>query len=196
MVNPSTSGTARSTQVAVNQVVNNPSAINQLTVYSINVIDKTYYASSSDSSSSSSYSQGSNIGLIVGLCVGLIGGALVIFGSIIGYRNHKKKQRGRRLINDGPHVENPSSNQLKGNNVNPSAPYNNNDMRMTRRVSVTSPDLTSLNKDRLHSLLTNSTVETRVPSAAMSVTTLGDLAPFNQQFPSQSTPTAHLIRFD
>ena len=179
------SGSARSTQSAVNTVSSDPSAIDGLEVSSINVNGKTYYSSASSSSDSSGdYIQVSKTGLIVGLVVGIVGAVLLIAGSIFGYKKLYERQRGRRLINDEHYLESPRVN------------YEMNTNNLTRRLSSSTPDLANLNNNRVHSPLFNASSEQRLPSAPMSMTTLDKLKPVNQPHPTTSMPTVQLIKFD
>ncbi len=187
---------------AVAAIQANPSAIGSLQASFISIGGKTFYVSSnagsgSDSSSSSS-GQSSNTGLIVGLVVGLVGGALLIAGSVFGYKKYQMKQRGRRLINDEPDIENSSPNQFGQNNEHSTGPLKlaNDDVNKARIQSVSSPHASNLDPNRLHSPLSNTTNGQRVPSAAISVTMLDSLTPHNQHVPSKPMPAVELIRFD
>jgi len=191
--NLSTLGTVRSAQVAVNNLVNNPS-LGPLTVSSVSVNSRTYNAASTGSTS---YSQSSNTGLIVGLVVGLVGGAILIAGSVFGYRKYQKKKRGQRLINDEPDVESGWPSQSAQNNENTTSPSKstNNGVNVTRRVSISSPDVLNIDKNRLHSPLSINANGQRVPSAAMSVTMLDCMTPAATSS-NTKMPAVELIKFD
>jgi hypothetical protein len=191
--NLSTLGTVRSAQVAVNNLVNNPS-LGPLTVSSVSVNSRTYNAAPTGSTSNS---QSSNTGLIVGLVVGLVGGAILIAGSVFGYRKYQKKKRGQRLINDEPDVESGWPSQSAQNNENTTSPSKstNNGVNVTRRVSISSPDLLNIDKNRLHLPLSINANEQRVPSAAMSVTMLDCMTPATTSS-NTKMPAVELIKFD
>jgi len=140
----------------------------------------------------------SSVGLIVGLVLGLAGAAILIAGSIFGYGRYRIKQRSQRLINDEPNLESPPLNRHQQNNKTPIdvVKSTDNDVRIIRRPSLSSPDLSNMNYNQIHAPLPGSANERRVPSAAMSVTTLGELTQDNQQSSSKSMPVVELIRFD
>jgi len=194
-VDTSTSGNAQSAQAAVTSIASNPTDISGLEVKSININGQTYLKSASDSSST--YDQVSNTGLIVGCIVDLIGGTLLIVGIVYGYKTYYNKQRGRRLIHDEPdELESPRTNQ-SSHTYEMIPPTNSNDNTLTRHLSTPTSDTTNLNINRAHTPLQNAPpTEQRAPSAAMSITTLGDLAPANSQPTAKPLATAHLIRFD
>lgn len=193
----STAGNAQITQIAVISVANNPNDISGLEVRSININGATYSRSASDSSST--YDQVSNTGLIVGPIVGIFCGLLLIAGIVYGYKTYYNKQRGRRLINDEPgDLESPRTNQ-SSHTYEMIPPTNSNENTLTRHLSTPTSDTTHLNINRAHTPLSNAPpppTEQRVPSAAMSTTTLGDLAPIHSQPTTKPSATAHLIRFD
>jgi hypothetical protein len=194
----STAQAAQSAVVAIAAIQNNPSAINNLIAASINANGQTYSISSSSSSSSTAssyYNQASNsTALTIGLVVGLVGGALLLVGSIFGFKKYQKKQRGRRLINDEPDIENSWSNRLVQNNENTTnlSKPTDNDVKRTPGVS----DLPNFDPNRFHSPLPNNPNEQRVPSAAMSITALDLTTTTNQQYPSNSMAPIELIKFD
>jgi len=187
-------------RVAIAAIQNNPSAINSLIATSINANGQTYSISSSSSSTASSYyNQASNsTALTIGLVVGLVGGALLLVGSIFGFKKYQKKQRGRRLINDEPDIENAWSNQLVQNNENTTnlSKPTDNDVKRTPDVSNLTSDLPNFDPNRFHSPLPNNPNEQRVPSAAMSITALDLTTTTNQQYPSNSMAPIELIKFD
>ncbi len=199
-----TSGNAAALGSGVSTITSNPNSINGLTVYSVNINGQTYYAATvstttnTTTTTTSIYNQVNNTALIIGLVVGLVGAAILIVGSIFGYKKYKKTQRGQRLINDDPDVEKARPNPVTQNNentINPSESANN-DVKVTRRASVLTPDLPNFNNNRLHSPLSNNPTEQRIPSAAMSVTMLDYTIPNNEQFSNKPMTPVELIKFD
>jgi hypothetical protein len=128
--------------------------------------------------------------------VGRVGGAILIIGTIFGYRKYQKR-RGQRLLNE-PDEENSLENQPRQNNENTTnqSRVNNEDSHITRRVSITSPDLPNLNNIRLHSPLSSDISGQRVPSAALSVTMLDHMQPKDKRNKTESMPAIELIKFD
>ncbi|CAF2963963.1 unnamed protein product [Rotaria sp. Silwood2] len=200
----STSGAAQASSTGVNTMLTSQSAISGLTLTGISTGTRSYSASSGSSSSSSSGSGsdssndgGSNIGLIVGLVVGLVGGAIVIAGSVFGYYQYQQKIKGQRLVNDVDEVISyPNQSEQNNENTASSSKSINNGSNLTRRTSVTSPPLSNFNNNRVHSPLLNDTNGQRVPSAAISITMLGNMTPNNEQVACKSMPAVELIKFD
>jgi hypothetical protein len=155
-------------------------------------------SSSSSDSFSSSYGQVNSTALIVGLVVGLVGAALLIAGSVFGYKKYQQRRRGQRLINDDSGLESPRINQTEQNNEMPTnvSKSADNEVNLTRQTSAISPSLPNLNNNRLSSPLPNANNEPRVPSAAMSITMLDALTPAHQQSALKSVPQIELIQFD
>jgi hypothetical protein len=129
--------------------------------------------------------------------VGLVGAALLVTGSIFGYKKYQQRRRGQRLINDETGLESPPTNYATQNNEMPINPSRSADniVNITKPTPVTLPSIPNLNNNRLHSPLENTATE-RVPSAAMSITMLDAFTPANQHGVVKSMPAIELIKFD
>ncbi len=130
--------------------------------------------------------------------MGLIGAAVIVVGALYGVRKYQQRRRGQRLINDDSGLENPRIDQAEQNNEMPTnvARLADNEVNSTRQKSVIVPSLPNLNNNRFSSPLPNTDNESRVPSAAMSVTMLDALTPGHQQSALKSMPQIELIKFD
>lgn len=189
-------GNAQRLAAAVSTLTSNPTAVSGGTVRSVSINGRTYYPSSS--SSETSYGQVNNNALIGGLVGGLVGAALLVVGSIVGYKKYQKHRRGRRLINDDTDFESSSDQPVEETREAPrnvSQPANNN-VNPNQRLTISSPPPSVLNTNRFDTPLPSLPQEERVPSAATSVTMLHVVTPNNPKASKKTMPTIELIKFD
>jgi hypothetical protein len=172
-------GSASDASAAVNSLLTDTTAFSDIQVRSVYFNGRSYLvAKTQQLSPSDSYNQKDNTGLIIGLVVGLVGGAILIVGSVFGYQKCQKIQKGQRLMDD-PEENSAMTREAGGNNTNPSA-SNNDGTNTVRRASVTPPDTSNFNNNRLYSPLSNNVNGNRPPSGAVSITMLDHLSPSNQ----------------
>ena len=163
-------------------------AISGLQVSSVNINGQSYSARSSSSSSlDSSSDEGANVGLIVGLVVGLVSATAIIAALSYGYYRYQKQHKIRRLIDD-PDAENELSDQAQWHERN-----TDQSSKEAQPESNSITDSPNSGNVRLHSPLPKTSNE-RVPSAAISITTLDHMTPSGQQH--LLIPPAELIKFD
>lgn len=187
-------GAAQNLASAVNSLTSNPTAVNGGTVRSVSVNGRVYYATNSPSS----YNQVDNTSLIVGLVVGLVGATVLIVGSVIGYKQYQKRREGRRLVNDESELETSSVQHEPTRSEPPlriprTANSNANELI---NMQFLSPPSSVINANRFDTPLPTLPHEERVPSAAMSVTTLDVLTPYKPKPANKRMPAIELIKFD
>ena len=192
-----TGASARSAQnlaSGVNSLTSNPTAVNGGTVQSVSINGRVYYASDP----SSSYNQVDNTALIVGLVVGLVCATGLIVGSIIGYKQYQKRRRDRRLVNDESDLDTSSVQNEASNSETPlRAPRTaNTNAKESMHMQFLSPPSSVINANRFDTPLPTLPHEERVPSAAMSITTLDVVTPCKPKPANKRMPTIELIKFD
>src|SRR5262249_16049664 len=126
----------------------------------------------------------------------LVGGALLISGSVFGFKKCQQRRRGRRLINEEHDLErlNPTPPVPKIE-ITTSPSKSNDDVTIIQHVSNSVPVMPTADNNRLTSPLSNSSNE-RLPSAAMSITTMECVTPNAPQHITRPFPAVELIALE